>query len=158
MNNRLGINTTTPLHGLDVKSDTPYNRILGSSGTGLIIGSFSSSEGAIWDGAVTPTYTNYLLLTSSGHTLLNAAIDIRFRTNNTTKMSISAAGKVGIGIGDSSPSAFLHLPAGTATANTAPLKLTTGTNLTTAENGAFEFDGTNLYFTVGGVRKTVSLV
>ena len=158
VNNRLGIGTTTPLHGLDVKSDTPYNRLLGNSGAGLLIGSFSSSEGAIWDAATTPTYSNYIFLTSSGHTLFNAAIDIQFRTNNTTKMSISNAGQVGIGIGNSSPSAFLHLPAGTATAETAPLKLTSGTNLTTPEDGAFEFDGTNLYFTVGGVRKTVTLV
>jgi len=56
------------------------------------------------------------------------------------------------------PTAHLHIGAGTATANTAPLKLTAGTNLTTPENGAFEFDGINLYFTVGGVRKTVTLV
>jgi hypothetical protein len=68
------------------------------------------------------------------------------------------AGKVGLGVGNTSPSAALHLPAGTATANTAPLKLTSGVNLTTPENGAFEFDGTNLYFTVGGVRKTVTLI
>lgn len=39
-------------------------------------------------------------------------------------------------------------PAGTATAGTAPLKLTSGTNLTTAELGAIEFDGTNFYATV----------
>lgn len=155
VNNRLGINTTTPLHGLDVKSNTPYNRILGSSGTGLLIGSYTSSEGAIWDGVGTPTYTNYILLTSSGHTLLNAAIDIRFRTNNTTKMIISAAGKVGIGIGDSSPSAFLHLPAGTATANTAPLKFTSGTNLTTPEAGVMEYDGTSLFFTPASTRYNV---
>ena len=56
------------------------------------------------------------------------------------------------------PTAHLHIAAGTATAGSAPLKLTAGTNLTTPENGAFEFDGTNLYFTVGGVRKTVTLV
>lgn len=63
-------------------------------------------------------------------------------------------GNLGINI---TPTARLHLPAGTATANTAPIKLTAGTNLTTPENGTFEFDGTNLYFTVGGVRKTVTL-
>lgn len=67
---------------------------------------------------------------------------------------------VGIGgklyIGDSTvttaPTALLTLAAGTATANTAPLKLTSGTNLTTPENGAVEFDGTNYYVTTGGVR------
>ena len=159
VNNRLGINTTTPLHGLDVKSDTPYNRILGSSGAGLLIGSFSSSEGAIWDAAVTPSYTNYMFLCSGGYSLFNAAIDIQFRTNNTTKMNISNAGKVGIGIGNSSPTAFIHLTAGTATANTAPLKLTSGTNLTTAEAGAMEFTTDNLYFTIttGAARKNVTL-
>lgn len=60
--------------------------------------------------------------------------------------------------GANAPSAYLTLGSGTATAGTAPLKLTAGTNLTAPENGAFEFDGTNLYFTVGGVRKTVTLI
>ena len=56
------------------------------------------------------------------------------------------------------PTAHLHIGAGVATTGGAPLKLTSGTNLTTPENGAFEFDGTSLFFTVGGVRKTVTLV
>lgn len=56
------------------------------------------------------------------------------------------------------PTAQLHISAGTAIAGTAPLKLTAGINLTTPENGAFEYDGTNLYFTTGGTRKTVTLV
>jgi hypothetical protein len=60
--------------------------------------------------------------------------------------------------GASPASAKIELGAGTATAGTAPLKLRAGTNLTTPENGAFEYDGTNLYFTVGGVRKTVVLL
>ncbi len=37
--------------------------------------------------------------------------------------------------------------AGTATAGTSPLKFLTGTNLTTAEAGAVEYDGTYFYFT-----------
>ena len=56
------------------------------------------------------------------------------------------------------PSAYVHIGAGVATSGGAPLKLTAGTNLTTPENGAFEFDGSFLYFTIGGVRKTVTLV
>ncbi len=73
------------------------------------------------------------------------------------RIRVSTEGRVYIG-GAVDATAILHLPAGTATASTAPLKLTAGTNLTTPENGAFEFDGTNLYFTTGGVRKTVTLV
>lgn len=72
------------------------------------------------------------------------------------KMKILTNGNVGIGT--LTPTATLHLKAGTATAGTAPVKLTSWINLTTPEDGAFEFDGTNLYFTVGGIRKTVTLV
>jgi hypothetical protein len=67
--------------------------------------------------------------------------------------SVDQNNKVGIGV---VPTASLTIRAGTTTL--APLKLTSGTNLTTPENGAFEFDGTNLYFTVGGIRKIVSLI
>ena len=42
----------------------------------------------------------------------------------------------------------LTLPAGTATASTAPLKLTTGISLTNAELGALEFTDPDLYFTI----------
>lgn len=57
-----------------------------------------------------------------------------------------------VGIGVTSPTAVLHLKAGTATASTAPLKFTSGTNLTTPENGAMEYDGTHFYGTAGGTR------
>jgi hypothetical protein len=50
------------------------------------------------------------------------------------------------------PTAFLHLGAGTAAASTAPLKFTTGTNLTTPEAGAVEFNGTHFYGTIGSTR------
>jgi hypothetical protein len=61
-----------------------------------------------------------------------------------------------IGAGTTAPTAVLHLKAGTATANTAPLKFTTGTNLGTAEAGTMEYDGTNLFFTrAGTVRENV---
>jgi hypothetical protein len=69
------------------------------------------------------------------------------------------AGKVGIGSGVTSPTALIHVAAGTATANTAPIKLTAGVLLTTPEDYTFEVDaGGVLYFTTGGVRKIVTLV
>lgn len=70
-------------------------------------------------------------------------------------VNVNSDGKVGVGL--TTITAQLHLQAGTATASSAPLKLTAGTNLTTPENGAFEYDGTNLYFTTGGTRRTVTL-
>lgn len=88
-----------------------------------------------------------------------------FNTNSLERMRIHASGGVSIGstvdpgigellvsgqtsIGTSSaPTSILTLGAGTATANTAPIKLTAGTNLTAAEAGAVEYDGTMPYFT-----------
>lgn len=62
------------------------------------------------------------------------------------------------GIRTATPTAFLHIGAGTATANTAPLKFTSGTNLTTAEAGAMEYNGTNLFFTRAGTTRENVLV
>lgn len=44
----------------------------------------------------------------------------------------------------------LSLKAGTATQ--APIQLTSGTNLTTATDGCFEYNGSHIYFTVGTTR------
>ncbi|RYZ99923.1 MAG: tail fiber domain-containing protein, partial [Proteobacteria bacterium] len=49
------------------------------------------------------------------------------------------------------------MKAGTATASTAPLKFTAGTVLTSPENGAFEYDGTNYYLTIGTTRLAIPL-
>ncbi len=57
-----------------------------------------------------------------------------------------------LGVGTASPTSQLHLAAGTAAASTAPLKFTSGTNLTTPENGAVEYDGSHIYITIAGIR------
>ena len=61
-----------------------------------------------------------------------------------------------IGIDNILSTARLHLPAGTATASTAPLKFTSGTLLTTEEAGAIEFLTDKFYGTIttGAARKT----
>lgn len=71
-----------------------------------------------------------------------------------TRFSISDAGLVSIGT--ATPSALLTLSAGIATANNSPLKFTSGTNLTTAEAGSEEYDGTVFYATsVASSRQVV---
>lgn len=85
-------------------------------------------------------------------------MDIRFRTGSSSaleRVRISSSGNMGVRT--MAPTAYLHLGAGTATAETAPLKFIAGTNLTVPENGAMEFDGTNLYITIAGVRRTINV-
>lgn len=67
------------------------------------------------------------------------------------EMVITSVGNVGIGLNN--PSAYLEIKAGTTSAETAPIKLTDGTLLTTPEAGAIEFDNNTLYFTPSTVRK-----
>jgi hypothetical protein len=75
--------------------------------------------------------------------------------SGTPKFQVTKEAFCGIGLGVD-PNHFLEIAAGTATA--APIRLNpAGVLLTTPVNGALETDGTNLYFTVGGVRKTVTL-
>lgn len=60
--------------------------------------------------------------------------------------------------GTDKPTAHLHIGAGVggSTTGSAPLKIDSGTNLTTPEGGTFEYDGTHLYFTTGdNVRHTL---
>lgn len=75
--------------------------------------------------------------------------DFVFRVNGsatpTERMRLTSTGNLGLGV---TPTAVLHLKAGTATASTAPLKLTAGTVNTTPEAGTMEFDGTNFYLTI----------
>lgn len=88
------------------------------------------------------------------NTIMTTGAIAEFSTINNIKMRIMANGNVGIG--QTTPTAILHLKAGTATASTAPLKFTSGTNLTTAEAGAMEFNGTNLFFSPSTTRHTVN--
>ena len=64
-----------------------------------------------------------------------------------------------VGIGTMSPSAVLHLKAGSASANSAPLKFTAGILNTTPVAGCVEFDGDHLYFVdSGGTRRQLAVV
>ncbi|MGE3609721.1 MAG: tail fiber domain-containing protein, partial [Bacteriovoracaceae bacterium] len=78
-----------------------------------------------------------------------------FTADGTTPRFSFASGNVGIGL--TAPTAVLHLKAGTATANTAPIKFSSGVLLTSPEDGAVEFDGTSFYVTSGVTRKKVAL-
>ena len=74
-----------------------------------------------------------------------------FYSDGSARMAMGA-GTISIRTG-AAGTAWLHLGAGTSSASTAPLKFTSGTNTTTAEAGAMEYDGTNLFFTRSGTTR-----
>lgn len=119
----------------------------------LFANNLGLSGGSIHIGGTATTDALKLRSTSGVGT---TGADIIFQTGNNGATEVGRflnAGQLGIGV--SSPTAILHLKAGTATASTAPLKFNSGTNLTTAEAGAMEFDGTNLYFSPSTTRYRV---
>lgn len=73
----------------------------------------------------------------------NSSASMRFYTSNTLRASFLSTGS-------------LLFAAGTTAAGTAPIKLTSGTNMTSVENGAIEYDGTNYFVSSGGVRYTLA--
>ena len=86
--------------------------------------------------------------------------DIQFFTNgfNQAKSAVELIikGLTGnIGVKVQNPTAALHLPLGTAAANTAPLKFTSGTVQTTAEAGTKEYDGKVFYGTAEASQRGV---
>jgi hypothetical protein len=78
-----------------------------------------------------------------------------FATNNNWVFKINSNGNVGVGDVNNA-TARLEIQSSAGTAGTAPLKLNAGTNLTTPENGAVEYDGTNYSVTSNGVRYTLT--
>jgi hypothetical protein len=75
------------------------------------------------------------------------AVTNNLPTNNgTSKFIVLGNGNVGVGT-ITAPTAQLHLPASTATANTASLKIDPGVVATTPVSGNIESDGTDLWWT-----------
>lgn len=61
-----------------------------------------------------------------------------------------------VGVSQTSPTAYLHLPASNGAVSNAPIKFTSGTILSTPEEGAAEYDGADYFVTNGTGRYTVS--
>ncbi len=133
VNNRLGIKMTAPTVPVDLiqEDNTGYAGIrvrplnLTQS---LSIGwnGISSTYSCVYNATGTPTVAHI------------------WQGNTVERMRLMTAGN--LGIGETSPTAVVHIKAGTATASTAPLKFTAGTNLTTPEAGAVEFTTGNFWF------------
>lgn len=114
------------------------NTFIGSGAGNTSTGSGNVAIGRI-AGFVSGTASNQLSIQN-----------IIYGTGNNAGGAAISTGNIGIAV--QAPTARFHLPAGTASANTAPLKFTTGTALTTPSDGAMEYHGSHLYFTIGSTR------
>jgi hypothetical protein len=76
-------------------------------------------------------------------------------TDNPDTTVMTLLGNGNVGIGTTTPTALLHLAEGTTTK--APLKFTSGTNLTTPEAGSFEYDGGSFFATPVINRRSIDL-
>lgn len=107
--------------------------------------------GAIYDGTTVQNVGEVSFIVDGVVSTGIAPMRISFQTSPTTsggkveRLIVKSTGE--IGIGTTTPLAFMHIKAGTATASTAPLKFTSGTNMTAAEAGAVEYNGTDLFLT-----------
>jgi len=111
------------------------------------VGSLSGGDNNIWLGssAINPTYANFIISTAvnNAYTIFSSPAGSRmyFGINNSYLFNVSSSGAY-FGSTLTSATARLHISAGSATAGTAPIKLTTGTLNTTAEAGAIEYNNT----------------
>ena len=112
---------------------------------------------------------NNIVMAASGGTVVfygaAAAYALNLYNVSTLAVLLSSNGNSyfnggNLGLGVTSPTAVLHLKAGTATANTGPLKFTSGELLTTAVAGAVEFLTDAFYATIttGPARKTFAFL
>lgn len=147
------------------------NTLIGkNTGIALSTGGNNVMMGYLAGSAATTGAGNVILGQNAGNNVTTGSFNILIGLganapafDSTNKLNIGNAiygdtGQQKIGIGVVSPTAFLHLKAGAATVNQSALKFSVGALLTSPETGAFEFDGTNLYFTINNVRKTVQVV
>ncbi len=170
VNNRLGIGISSPVVKLHVltgtyiapASDTNY--IVQNSGQYVAeyIGTDGSYAGFMirsTSGSASPFTQYYNSTTGKAWTqMMTTAGDLNILKGSAVGTTLLTLGNnLNVGIGQTSPTARLHIAAGTASAGTSPLKFTSGTNLTTPEAGAMEYDGTSLYFSPSTTRRTVVL-
>lgn len=94
--------------------------------------------------------TNFEIQTNPNILLSNSINTLLFNAGGACMV-----GKMGFGF-STAPAATIHIAAGNAGAESAPIKINPGTLMTAPEDGSIEYDGTALWFTVGESRKNIS--
>jgi len=120
-------------------------------GNTTLIGTLTVTGASTLTGAVTMEST----LNVSGATVIDDTLNV---TGNVIDGNLNVISDTFLG-GSTTPTATLHLAAGSATAGTAPLKFTSGPLLTAPEAGAAEYYNGHFYLTTEqSVRLAVALV
>lgn len=162
----LGIGTTTPGYPLAVFHDSEsqaqfYGRsqvtLTENLDDGSIVLGGGSGGGSFYGILDYSAENDSIFSLNNVHNSPLSAIQFRLNVGDIPLVAMTLLGSGNVGIGPTSPTGLLHLGAGTATASTAPLKFTAGTNLTTPEAGVMEFDGTNFYLSPSTTRKRIVL-
>jgi hypothetical protein len=137
----VGVGTTKPIYPFHVVA--PITKTTTSDSNNFF---FSTNEAA----ASNP-FGLYIFLRGSA-TQANRKVSLNTTNYGLVNDGVLAlqeyGGTIGIRMNGSIPSAYLHIAAGTATAGTAPIKLTAGTVNTTPEAGTIEFDGSNWFLNI----------
>jgi len=108
------------------------------------LGLVSGGAGDIWVEKAGDTMAGALVITPTA----NATSILNVTTQAGTSVLNVDTTNARVGIGTTSPTAYLHLKASTASANTGALKFTAGVLATTPEAGLIEYDGTDWYLNV----------
>ena len=69
------------------------------------------------------------------------------KNSGSLTMTPDTQGNLKVGINQTNPTAWMHLPSGGTGVGFGALKFASGVLLATPQAGAIEFDGTNLWFT-----------
>lgn len=132
-----------------------YNVGIGQNSLNAVLGSNNVGIGYFAGAYETGSNAFYINNIDQATTAGDKANSLMYGVFNATPASQTLRVNAYLGI-LVNPTALVTLGAGTATASTAPLKFTAGTNLTTAEAGAMEFDGKVFYTTPVGSARGVS--
>lgn len=131
--------------GLPLSTGVTGTLATSNGGTGLT--TFSSANNAIYSSSSSALTAGTLPVAAGGTGSSSASITAFNNITGYTASGATGTTSTNLVFSTSPTITKLGLAAGAASAGSAPLKFTSGTNLTTAEAGAIEYDGTSFYAT-----------